>query len=469
MTILFILLSLILSLTVDAQAQTFPRGQWTLRSGDGKSLNDAVTKGDGIIKDADGNVIPIGTQVGAWAQNSPIRDMWAGWAQGGAWDTTHSQFIAGMSNSGFPTYDLNAFDVATGTWNPTGRPQRSFSEFVKKNAKPYLFPPELTLFGSGGKGPWGFVDFYDHYTDITTPSAIAGGHGIIPQTGHHQGGVIWMPSVQRLAFLGTFGIYPSDQGVSISVSEFDPATHKWTVDLVGNDFQPDPNNNPPTCAAWDSRRNRVLVVSTGLFTSGTGTIWAYDPAQPAGSRVTRLTGFTSNLAMPYWTYPACVYDPKRDQLRVYGAFPERGNQFGALSFSRGGGTATAPAFTGFSQPLGWIPSAGLLYDPVADKDVIWYGGTSGFTLDANPGITGDSRTLFVIDPDTHSSQSLAVGPVSPDIPTGARGGRGLFVWGRFAYLPAYDVYAVLTDVFTPGAFIFAPDRSTGPLASTRGR
>jgi len=395
--------------------------------------------------------------------------MFSSWSAGGAWDTTHSRFLAGLANEDYPTFDLNAFDLPSGTWNPGGvRPQRSYSEFVKHDRTGYQFPGQFVLGGVPTSNPWAFVDALNHYVDIAEVN-VTTGQRLLPQTGHHQGGLIWMPSVQRLAFLGTFGIYLSDQGVSISVFEFDPATHKWTVDLVGGDFKPDTNNNPPTCAAWDSRRNRVLVVSTGLFTSGTGTIWAYDPAQSPGQRVQRMAGFTSNLRMPYYAYPACVYDPKRDQLRVYAAFPERGNQFGVLSFGSNGGTATAPAFTGFAQPSGWQPSAGLVYDPIADKDVIWYGGSSAFTQDVDPGVTGDSRTLFVIDPDTHSSQPLAVGPVSPEILSGAHGGRGLFVWGRFAYLPAYDVYAVIPDTYTQGVFVFAPDRSTGPLASTRGR
>ena len=109
-------------------------------------------------------------------------------------------------------------------------------------------------------------------------------------------------------------------------------------------------------------------------------------------------------------------------------------------------------------------------DPVADKDVVWYGGTS-FTGGGNPALTGDSRTLFVVNPDTYVALPLTPSAgANPGQPAGGAPFSSIVsVWSRFAYLPAYDAYAVIPDVSTNGVYVFAPDRTSGPLAGIRGR
>ena len=76
---------------------------------------------DGTLKGLDGSgtytltTIPSGQSVKDFGGGASARSAWAAWAAGGVWDTTHNQFIAGMGNSGFPSFDLNVFDMASGT------------------------------------------------------------------------------------------------------------------------------------------------------------------------------------------------------------------------------------------------------------------------------------------------------------------------------------------------------------------
>jgi len=337
MTIRFILLGLILSLTVDAQAQTFTRGQWT-QWGTG-SYSSAVTVGDGTIKDFQGNTIPAGTRVGEWGASESIDAVFGAWAQGGVWDLSRSQWIAGMANIGYPTFDLNIFDVPSGTWNPDGRPQRSYSEFVSAGHAQITFPANMSLFNNATSTPAAFVDVNNHYADVADINPTTGTR-LLPNVGHHAGSLVWMPNVGRVAWTGSYGYYWSDNGVAPGVWEWDPVTKKWALDIQGTDASPDPQYNPPVCAVWDSRRNRVLSV-TGAQTAD-GTLFAYDPAQAQGRRITRM--FTNTLSVRVTGSgggtgnPNCVYDPKRDQMRVYGSFPGNGlsGQYGVFSFSSGG-------------------------------------------------------------------------------------------------------------------------------------
>ncbi len=106
MTILFILLSLILSLAVDAQAQTFTRGQWT-QHGTGNYVG-AFWRSDGTAKDLAGNTIPAGQSLGEWLGLGSVKDNFLAWSQGGVWDTTHSRFIAccGSGHGGWVNRDV---------------------------------------------------------------------------------------------------------------------------------------------------------------------------------------------------------------------------------------------------------------------------------------------------------------------------------------------------------------------------
>src|SRR5262249_45170766 len=117
---------------------TFTRGQWT-QWGSG-SFQSAYTYSDGTLRDVAGNVIPAGTPPGNWGGSSGQNgySLFGDWSQGGVWDLQRSQWIAGMGNSGWPNFDLNVFDVPSGTWNPAGRPQRSYSEYVDRtHSTPY--------------------------------------------------------------------------------------------------------------------------------------------------------------------------------------------------------------------------------------------------------------------------------------------------------------------------------------------
>jgi hypothetical protein len=440
---------------------TFTRGQWT-QWGSG-SFQTAYTVSDGTLRDLAGNLIPAGTPPGNWGGNSGLngRDLFVGWSQGGVWDLSRSQWLAGAGNAGWANFDLNIFDVPSGTWNPAGRPQRSYSEFAVHGHNT-SYPANKALFGIKLDSPLAFVDVDNHYADVAGINPTTGTR-LLPNVGHHAGSLVWMPSVGRVAWAGSYGYYWNDLGGAPGVWEWDPVTKKWALDIQDADYQPyQLPDSPPLCAVWDSRRNRVLVITGGQ--SGDGNLFAYDPAQPLGRRITRMGTFSIRLT----SYAACVYDPKRDQLRVYGAFPrELGGQFGILSFSGGSNSGNNPGLTGFlpTGTFAWTGGAGLVYDPVADRDVVWFGGGQ-----FNGG-NAVGKTLYVVNPDTHVSVSLTPSAgADPGVPSGGDPGSTVVsIWSRFAYLPNHDAYAVIPRETTTGVFVFAPDRTSGPLASTRGR
>jgi hypothetical protein len=64
-----------------------------------------------------------------------------------------------------------------------------------------------------------------------------------------------MPSVGASRGPAPTGITGPTMGGSRRVG-WDPVA-KWALDIQGNDYQPDPQYNPPGCAVGDSRRNRV--------------------------------------------------------------------------------------------------------------------------------------------------------------------------------------------------------------------
>ncbi len=294
------------------------------------------------------------------------------------------------------------------------------------------YPAEWILWGAHPNDPLAYVDRNNHYPDIADINPTTGTR-LLPNWGHHHQALVWMPTVQRMFYGGTYGTHWGGNGTNPGVWEWDPATRKWSLDIAGNDLWPDPNYQPVLCAAWDSKRNRVVALVPAADRNGT--LLVYDPTRPQGSRITRLR--TGTIQLRYTQQPQCVYDSKRDHFRVYGGWPELGGQFGLLDFS--GGHDNNPTLRGFSFTGTWPfrGSSGILYDPVADKDVMWQGG----------------KTMWVANLDTHEARAITPTGDDPGLPLSL---PTLFsIWSRFVYSSLGYVRDYHVDLF-PWGIHFRP-------------
>lgn len=444
---------------------TFTTGQWN-HIGSG-SMFDTMEIATGAQKDYQGVTITPGTRVTNWytgATNLNGRDSFVAWSAGGTWDTTNNQWIHAGANTS-PVFEVLVFDINTGAWSKVAR---SYTEFLLPNSS-VAFNAADVLFGVT-TNVQGFVDSVSRYTDIAEVNAtLGGGKLLLPVPGHMLQSAVWMPTVNAAGFMTYAGGYWNDFGQNRGCFEFSRTTNKWSVDIQGNDIDPGgtgPGDAMPgySAAVWDSTRNRVLAFTNPLAATD-ASLYAYNPQAAQGSRVTRIFSRTEGM-FGSSIYFSAVYDSRRDQMRVYGTDNGHSGQFHAYSFSSGGGTANNPAKTWFTVTgvPGINSGLGLLYDPVADKDVVWIGGTSfsGGTFSGNP------NTLYVIDPTTGIGTAYAPGGVTVEVPASTGTGPIVSVFNRFAYLPKLDVYAVIPSNFTSGAYIFAPDRSPGnPLSAAR--
>jgi len=128
------------------------------------------------------------------------------------------------------------------------------------------------------------------------------------------GGVAWM-------FGGRWGETGSDDGEFIAYDElwtFDPRTRSW------EELSPE-GDSPPArvnfSMAWDSTREVLWIwggsiVQNGAFHSAND-LWKYDPGSNRWSEVR-----VDSPAPEARLYHSLVYDPKRDELVLYGGTDE---------------------------------------------------------------------------------------------------------------------------------------------------
>lgn len=423
---------------------TFTIGQWT-QWGSG-TYAEACWKSDGSARDVNGNLIGVGRSVGDYLGLSSGNGAgnFVAWSPGGVWDTARNRFVAGWGggDQAWVNFDVNEFDVATGTWNPDGRPLDSYSalgaQFVGSN-----WPANKAIGGIHLQCPACFVDVNNEYPNGATVDSVIGKR-LYPNWGHNWGALHFMPSNGRL-FLGPYaGMHYQPGPCSPGVFEWDPATKKFSIDIVGSDINLSPTFDPLAFSAWDSTRNRSLWGTQQG--NGTGIVGAYNPAAALGSRITRFSTVTCDLGAS--SYPTAVYDSRRDRLWVFGIFPQLGNAFGYYDFTSGANTPTLHAFA-VSGSWPWQSSVGILYDPVADRIIMYTGG----------------QALYSLHPDTLVGSTMVVGGANPGtLPQG--GAFVASVWNRFAYLPDYDVYAYIYSNTSQGMYAFAPVRNASTLAFT---
>src|SRR5262245_26605287 len=373
------------STTAPSGPQNFTRGQWT-QWGTG-TYHAAVWTSDGTATIRTGATIPAGTQLGQFIGSRGNSDnAFAAWTSS-AWDTTRSQMIicCGTGDAAWTTNEVNVFDIHSGSWNPSVRPMDPTVGLFTHDGTPW---PPGTFIGASN-GATALIDNLNQYPGnaLLDPS---GGQRLYPNGRQHYGGMVYMPTVQKLLMWGGIGWYQSGAS-SNYIWEWDVVAKKWQAQTL--DLPSGLSVGFPSCA-WDSTNSRALC-----FGANGNKLYAYNPSAAQGSRMTAVSGDLSS-ALPAYSptsinYAQLVYDSKRNHAVMFGG------QLGCVMFDMtkpSSGTISACTVTGAN---GWVGQngPGVLYDPVADKFVAWLGGT----------------TLYYIDPVTFAS--VATTPSGGATPT----------------------------------------------------
>lgn len=433
----------------------FTRGQWnTTGSGTlsaaqwhvaeagagGAAPYDALLNAAGALTNFTG--AQAGMRLGeARGQTGGVQTPFITWDTGGVWDSVAEQFIFTLwgGDGGESTNEVNVWDFATGTWNPTGRPFNPTTRLHTAQSVnwPAVFAPYNGPSSLGG--PAAVRDLNGYYT-AGLKAATGSGLRLAPLGRHTYGGMVFMPTVRKVWAWGGFGDWLSGT-VPFVMAEWDTTTNQWQMidGADGNAFGGGVfHGNFTAASCWDSVANRVL------FTNSDG-LWAYNPAAAAGSRTTFLRS-DGTLASTLGN-STMVFDSTRNHAFLLGA--PTATTFTEFDFS--GGHTTSPIVTARtptgtlwptttgSSGVGFGP--GALYDPIADRYIVWVGGT----------------TLYSVHPTTYVSTAIGgTGTIDPGTPT-------VGIWHRFDYVASADVYVTINNATVGGAYVFAPTRILPPV------
>jgi hypothetical protein len=240
--------------------------------------------------------------------------------------------------------------------------------------------------------------------DPTTSPALcveaqADGH---PSSRHTYDDLTYLASSDKMLSVNGACACPNGGGcVSSAAWALDLPTLKWSL------RNPD-GGPPPTVgqafSAYDPNSRRVFVFTMGQ-------VWAYDDGANTYVHV-QDTGLA-------WDGYKAVVDPRRQLFFLIGA-----GAFTAMDISDAGTYAVQDWSQQVTGCGGLMASShpGVAYDPVQDKLVGWVGGNSVYLFD------GSSKTCSTVTYDG--------GP-------GAAQGAGTY--GRFAYFPALNLFALVND------------------------
>lgn len=184
------------------------------------------------------------------------------------------------------------------------------------------------------------------------------------------------------------------------------ATDAWTYDFSAGKWQLMTSSAPTqqfgTMAVYDPSTQLVYVKDTADF---------YSYSLEA-KKYTKLNA----SSMPVDYHLSAAIDSKRRKFVIVG----NGVQVVDLATNKLSTMATTntPGIVNSQQ------SPGVAYDPVADRIVVWHGGTNVWALDMDTG--------------AWSQVATGVGP------TAAAPGQGTF--GRWGYIAAYRVFAMINDI-----------------------
>ena len=329
--------------TVDAA--DLPRGRWTQVGS--TSFYSALWKGTGAETLLNGTPTVPGRvlryTLGAASTEGYFAD-----SGGGAYDSDRNMFVMLPSTGHFEagTNAVNEVSIATGVWNPTGRPV---------DPTVGLFQPVGVFWPNTGIAPSGNLDAPDYVVDLanTYPRHVlpanSSGLNAYPLPRQQYGSVVYMPSVRKFFLWSGFGYWQASKGGARIIFEYDPVATKYQ--LIDSEGVPAVSDASEVGAAWDSTKQRVLI-STG------SQLWAYNPTGRPSSRMALLLNDQTGASDP----GHLVYDAKRKRALKFGGnlqryydFDGSGNVIGGVSHRftiRGIGTCVLSGAGRLVRPRG---------------------------------------------------------------------------------------------------------------------
>lgn len=227
-----------------------------------------------------------------------------------------------------------------------------------------------------------------------------------PISSHTYDGLEYLPTVDKIAQFGG-SQWRSGNNVDTTIHLFDPSARTWAQ------LAKAPTYALEVASAWDSTRNRLLVVNrVGLM--------SYDPTTDKWANLTN--------GWEYQTDRVASYDPVQDYLLLIGGAKAK-KPIAYVDLAKGYGLIKAPLTGATDVPL-WRP--GVAWDSARRQFVVWGGG----------------RSVWMIDPETWVAARLdnAAGSApSNSTPAGAAKNKGIY--SKWRYAPAYDVFIGVNSAF----------------------
>ena len=349
--ILSVLLAPLLIPTL-AHAQTLTRGQWTQVGS--ASLYSALWRATGTEHFLNGAALTAGDtfQVAAGSGSDPTT-LFA-FSTGGSYDSTRSRWVFCCSSghtSGGPS-EVDELDIATGVWNPDGRPVDPPIGLIEPWGVPW---PAGTYNGPSDTSPRYLIDVGNLYPANITVSN-SGGVPAWPNSRQQYGCNVYMPTVQKFFLYGGFSRWNAVASADM-IFEYTPGTKKFQ--LIDSEGVFDTSFASQVTCAWDSDQSRVLI-HTGRD------LRAYYPSRSPTLRVvTLITDNTSSQDRGHLFYDAKRHRAVTISMNVIG--PNGGLYYDFDGSGNVIGSTHTLAVTGVALPSGLGP--GVFHDPVADTYV----------------------------------------------------------------------------------------------------
>ena len=220
-----------------------------------------------------------------------------------------------------------------------------------------------------------------------------------PRSRHTYGGLLYLPTLDRLWAHGG-ALACGAGGDSDSTWLFDPNTNTWLDTAATGTISGGYYSTLQEAAVFDSLTNQVYLVP------GSSQLARYDVA---GNSWSELDDAQSN-----WGSRDCAIDPVRRILICIGQTDVWAYDLTARDFTR-----VDWETTGGDLIVNDTSGIGLDYDPVTDRMVAWNGG-------AVYSLNMDTRIWTAKDP------------------VGSPPGNSAGIYGRWTYIPAYNVFMVVT-------------------------
>lgn len=243
-----------------------------------------------------------------------------------------------------------------------------------------------------------------------------------PRSGHSYNSIQYVAAIDSLCLFGVAGQFPSGQSNS---------KYLWTFNFLKNKWEKKGEALARGIGAYSAKD----PVSGHVFVRGTGRpyFYSWDPVKE------KLTKHSGQLFHRTDYRKSAVIDPLGRRFHGIG-----GKKIYSFDLNKGDKIKQDILSSTGPQNIVNKGNPGLQYDPVLDKIVGWEKGTD----------------LFLLDPETFvwekkaAASSNKVQP-TPPCSTGT--------YGRFRYVPRYNVYILVNSTKTNVFFYRLSDRKTAPI------